>query len=75
MVQRNQIEGSENAAKFDALLELLVEEFNGKLFYHEIIGILQMQITGLTLEAYGLTDDEEEDGDDWGNLIGSADDE
>ena len=75
MVQRNLLEGSENAAKFDALLELLIGKFNGKLFYHEIIGILQMQITGLTLEAYGLTDDEEEDDDDWGNLIGSADDE
>ena len=75
MVQRNQIEGSENAAKFDTLPELLIGEFNGKLFYHELIGILQMQITGLTLEAYGLTEDEEEDDDDWGNLIGSADDE
>lgn len=75
MVQRNLLEGSENAAKFDTLLELLIGEFNGKLFYHELIGILQMQITGLTLEAYGLTDDEGEDDDEWGSLIGSADDE
>ena len=74
MVQRNQI-NSEEAAKFDTLLELLIDEFNGKLIYTEIIAILQMQITGLTLEAYGLTDDEEEDDDDWGNLIGSVDDE
>lgn len=75
MVQRNLLEGSEEASKFDALLELLIEEYNGKLFYHELIGILQMQITGLTLEAYGLTEDEGEDDDEWGSLIGAVDDE
>ena len=55
---------AEDAQKFDALVEILISKFNGKLFYHEIIGILQMHITALTLEAYGLTDDEEEEDDD-----------
>lgn len=55
---------AENAQKFDALVEILISKFNGKLFYHEIIGILQMHVTALTLEAYGLTDDEEGEDDD-----------
>ena len=56
---------AEDAQKFDALVEVLISKFNGKLFYHEIIGILQMHVTALTLEAYGLTEEEEEeDGDD-----------
>ena len=55
---------AEDAQKFDALVEILISKFNGKLFYHEIIGILQMHVTALTLEAYGLTDGEEEEDDD-----------
>lgn len=55
---------AEDAQQFDALVEILISKFNGKLFYHEIIGILQMHVTALTLEAYGLTDDEEGEDDD-----------
>jgi hypothetical protein len=76
MVQRNQqIRGSNDADKFDKLLGLLIEKYQSTLYYHEIIGILQMQATGLILEAYGLTDEEDEDEDDWSSLIGSPDDE
>jgi hypothetical protein len=77
MVQRNQqVRGSNDADKFDKLLGLLIEKYQNTLYYHEIIGILQMQSTGLILEAYGLTDEEEdEDEDDWSSLIGNPDDE
>ncbi len=76
MVQRNQqVRGSNDADKFDKLLGLLIEKYQNTLYYHEIIGILQMQSTGLILEAYGLTDEEDEDEDDWSSLIGNPDDE
>tara|TARA_R100001463_G_scaffold98330_1_gene152819 strand:- start:1167 stop:1403 length:237 start_codon:yes stop_codon:yes gene_type:complete len=77
MVQRNhQIKSSDDADKFNQLLGLLTEKFSEKLYYHEIIGMLQMHTIGLMLEAYGLIDDEEdEDEDDWSSLIGNPDDE
>tara|TARA_B100000902_G_C26568626_1_gene555452 strand:- start:219 stop:440 length:222 start_codon:yes stop_codon:yes gene_type:complete len=61
-----------NADQFENLLESLISKFNGKLYYHELIGILHMHATQLTLEAYSVLEEEEEeieeddtDGDEW----------
>ena len=60
------------ADKFDSLLETLISKFNGEVYYHEMIGILQMRATQLALEAYSVLEDCEEeeeedefDGDEW----------
>lgn len=76
MAQRNNALGGqeEASAVFDATLEALIEKYEGVMYYHEIIGILHMHATQLTLEAHGVfeaieEEEEEEDDDDWGNFL------
>ena len=61
----------DGAGQFDALLSTLIERYieEGDVYYHELIGILQMHIAHLTLDAYGIFDveeDDEEEDESWG---------
>ena len=78
MVQRNNGLGSrdERVLQFEQILEALIIEFEGDLYYHEVIGILQLQLTRLVLESHSIIGDEgdeEEDEDDWGNFTAEPD--
>jgi len=78
MVQRNNGLGSrdERVIQFEQLLEALIIEFEGDLYYHEVIGILHLQLTRLVLESHSIIGDEgdeEEDEDDWGNFTAEPD--
>ena len=74
MAQRNNALGGQEEASFlfDATLEALIDKYEGIMYYHEMIGILHMQATRLTLEANGVfeaIEEEDEDDDDWGNFL------
>jgi len=77
MAQRNNALGGQETPsdKFDSKLDELIVEYEDVMFYHEMIGVLQMHATRLSLEAHGVFDlmdeeeEEEDDDDDWGNFL------
>lgn len=78
MAQRNNALGGQEtpADTFDNKLDELIAEYDGVMFYHELIGVLQMHATRLSLEAHGVFDlmdeeeeEDEDDDDDWGNFL------
>jgi hypothetical protein len=79
MVQRNNGLGSrdERVLQFEQILEALIIEFEGDLYYHEVIGILQLQLTRLILESHSIigedAEDDEDEEDDWGNFTAEPD--
>jgi len=50
--------------RFDMLIAAITRDFSGKLYYHEMIGILNMHAHRLAMESFEVGDEAEEEDDE-----------